>query len=89
MQLTEYFLLQSAREDKGSIMRKFMEDNTKYRQELIDGVKIFTDKNTTVLCISDSDRNIIHLNVESDKPATAKKYLKDYKKKIEKYLIKK
>ncbi|MBK8981743.1 MAG: NTP transferase domain-containing protein [Ignavibacteria bacterium] len=75
-----------SKEDKGSIMRKFMEDNTKYRQELIDGVKIFIDKNTTVLCIPDTDRNFIHLNVESDKQQKAVKYMKEYKKKIEKYL---
>jgi len=81
--------IECAREDKGSIMRKFMEDNTKYRQELIDGVKIFIDKNTTVLCIPDSDRNLIHLNVESNKLSVAKKYHKEYKKKIEKYLSKK
>jgi mannose-1-phosphate guanylyltransferase/phosphomannomutase len=76
-----------SREEKGSIMRKFMENTSDYRQELIDGVKIFIDNDTTVLCIPDKDENTVHLNVESVSETKAKKYLKEFKKKIESYIV--
>lgn len=75
----------SSREEKAVIMRKFMEDTVEYRQELIDGVKIFIDDKTTVLCIPDKDRNFVHLNVESTSEQRSKKLLKEFKKKIESY----
>ncbi len=75
-----------SKEEKGSIMRKFMEDTYSYRQELIDGVKIFLDKDSSVLCIPDKDRNFVHLNVETGSPTKSKKLLKEFKKKIESYI---
>ncbi|MEP7145988.1 MAG: sugar phosphate nucleotidyltransferase [bacterium] len=75
-----------SREEKGSIMRKFMEDTVQYTQVLIDGVKIFVDDQTTVLCIPDKDRNIVHLNVESPTENRSKELLNEFKKKIESYL---
>lgn len=75
-----------SREEKGSIMRKFMEDTIQYKQELIDGVRIFIDSSTTILCIPDKDRNIVHLNVESNSKAKSSKYMKEFKKKVESYI---
>jgi len=75
-----------SKEEKGSIMRKFMEDTIKYRQELIDGVKIFVDKNSTVLCIPDKERNIVHLNVETNSKTKTILLMKEYKKKIESFI---
>lgn len=75
-----------SREEKGSIMRRFMEDTIQYRQELIDGVRVFIDSNTTVLCIPDKDKNLVHLNVESGLKKKTEKMLKEFKKKIESYI---
>ena len=47
-------------------MRRFMEDTMQYKQQLVDGVKIFLNETDTVLCIPDKSRNIVHLNVETD-----------------------
>lgn len=75
-----------SKEEKGSIMRKFMEDTMKYRQELIDGVKVFIDEDSTVLCIPDKDRDLVHLNVESDTKEKSEKLMKEFKKKTESYV---
>ena len=75
-----------SREDKGRIMRRFMEDTMEYKQQLIDGVKIFLNDIDTVLCIPDKARDLVHLNVESDSPEKAEKLLNIYSKKIESYI---
>ena len=75
-----------SKEEKGSIMRKFMEDTMIYEQELIDGVKVFIDKDSTVLCIPDKDRNIVHLNTESRTKKKSEELMKIYRKKIESYI---
>ena len=75
-----------SKEEKGSIMRKFMEDTMTYKQELIDGVRVFIDKDSTVLCIPDKDRNIVHLNTESKTKKRSEELMKIYKKKIESYV---
>ncbi|MBK8549841.1 MAG: hypothetical protein IPL53_01795 [Ignavibacteria bacterium] len=75
-----------SKEEKGSIMRKFMEDTVHYKQELIDGVKIFIDKDSSVLCIPDKDRNFVHVNVESPSERKSKKLLKEFKALVESYV---
>jgi len=74
------------REDKGKVMRRFMEDNINYRQQLIDGVKIFINDKETVLCIPDKIRNIIHLNVETDSEQRTDELMEQFKIKIQNYL---
>jgi len=74
------------KEEKGKIMRKFMEDTIEYKQELIDGVKIFINGNDTILCIPDKNRNLVHLNVETSSIEKSKKLMSEYKKRIESYL---
>lgn len=74
------------REEKGTVMRRFMESTMEYPQELIDGVKIFLDKDTTVLCFPDKDRNFVHLNVESRTRARTAKVMKDFRKMVKGYL---
>lgn len=74
------------KEEKGTVMRMFMEDTMDCRQELIDGVKIFLDKDTTVLCFPDRDRNIVHLNVESPSKAKTAKIMKQYRKMVKSYI---
>ena len=78
--------LECTREEKGKIMRKFMEDTMNYRQQLIDGVKIFLDSTDVVLCIPDKARDLVHLNVESDTAEKAEKLLEEYKEKISAYI---
>lgn len=75
-----------SRDEKGKIMRKFMEDTSLYEQELIDGVRIKIAKDTTVLCIPDKDRNLVHLNVESPSVKQSKKLMKEFRTKIEGYI---
>jgi mannose-1-phosphate guanylyltransferase/phosphomannomutase len=75
-----------SKDEKGSIMRKFMEDTIQYRQELIDGVKVYIDKNSTVLCIPDKDRNIVHLNVESPSKVKSVNLMNEFRKKTESYV---
>ncbi|MDD5362167.1 MAG: sugar phosphate nucleotidyltransferase [Ignavibacteria bacterium] len=78
--------LPCSREDKGKIMRKFMEDTIRYKQQLIDGVKIFLNETDTVLCIPDKSRNIVHLNVETDSENRSLEIIEEYKNKILKYI---
>jgi mannose-1-phosphate guanylyltransferase/phosphomannomutase len=75
-----------SKEEKGTILRRFMEDNAQYRQQLIDGVKLFID-DANVLCIPDKDRNIVHLNVETSSAAKSKKLMKVFKKMVEGYIV--
>jgi len=76
------------KEDKGMVMRKFMEDTIKYKQQLIDGVKIFLNETDTVLCIPDKTRDLVHLNVEASTPEEAEKLINEYKLKVESYISK-
>jgi len=75
------------REDKGKIMRLFMEDTIQYKQQLIDGVKVFLNETDTVLCIPDKSRNIVHLNVETDTEEKTDNLLNLYKNIIQDYII--
>lgn len=76
-----------SRDEKGKVMRHFMEETMGFKQLLIDGVKVFVDDDyTTVLCIPDKSRDIIHLNVESKSLQQTENLLKLYKEKIESYL---
>lgn len=78
--------LRCVKEEKGMIMRRFMEDNTQYKQMLIDGVKLFLNETDTVLCMPDKSRDLIHLNVESNSPGKTDHLLQEYKEKLEKYI---
>jgi len=78
--------IECTKEDKGKVIRRFMEDNTQYEQVLIDGVKLLLTKTDWVLCIPDKSRDIIHLNVETDSKQNTEKVIKEFKKKIKSYL---
>lgn len=75
-----------SKEEKGSIMRKFMEATMNLKQELVDGVRVFHDKDTVVLCIPDRDRNLVHLNVESPSRSKTSKVMKQYRKIVQSYI---
>ena len=63
-----------------------MEDTMNYKQQLIDGVKIFLNDTDVILCIPDKARDLVHLNVESDTAEKAEKLLEEYKEKIQTYI---
>jgi len=73
------------REDKGKIMRVFMEDTIKYKQQLIDGVKVFLNDTDVVLCIPDKSRNLVHLNVETASEKRSGQLIEEYQIKIKGY----
>ncbi|MCX6160410.1 MAG: sugar phosphate nucleotidyltransferase [Ignavibacteriae bacterium] len=73
------------REDKGKIMRVFMEDTIKYKQQLIDGVKVFLNNTDVVLCIPDKSRNLVHLNVETASEKRSEQLIEEYQIKIKGY----
>lgn len=78
--------LECPKDKKGSVMRQFMEDNIKYKQELIDGVKIFINNNDTILFTPDKYRGLVHLNVETENEQRTDELLKDFKTKILSYI---
>ncbi|MFA5405301.1 MAG: hypothetical protein WC358_10240, partial [Ignavibacteria bacterium] len=74
------------REEKGRIIRRFMEDTMNYKQQLVDGVKIFLNDSDVILCIPDKTRDLVHLNVECDSAEKAERLLEEYKEKIQTYI---
>ena len=80
--------LPCAKEEKGKVMRKFMEENITYPQQLIDGVKIFFNKTDTVLCIPDKINDYVNVIVETSSPEKTNALLEEYKIKVENYITK-
>ncbi|HMT11653.1 MAG TPA: hypothetical protein PKA39_08525 [Ignavibacteria bacterium] len=70
---------------KGKIMRRLVEDSEGQRRQMIDGIKIFFDDLTWVLCIPDSEREIFHVNAEAKTRKKAETLVKEYSAKIKKY----
>lgn len=73
-------------DQKGKIMRKLVEDSEGKKRQMIDGIKIFFDEFTWVLCIPDSEREIFHVNAEAKTLKRAKQLVKEYSQKIEKII---
>jgi mannose-1-phosphate guanylyltransferase/phosphomannomutase len=71
-------------DQKGKIMRKLVEDSEGKKRQMIDGIKIFFDDYTWVLCIPDSEREIFHVNAEAKTLKKAKQLVKEYSIKIKK-----
>lgn len=70
---------------KGKIMRKIVEDSEDKKRQMIDGIKIFYDEYTWVLCIPDSEREIFHVNAEAKTRKRAELLVKEYSAKIKKF----
>ena len=75
-----------SREDKGNIMRRFMEDTAHFKQELIDGVKILLNSTDNILCIPDKNRDLVQIKVETGSWDKTHKLMKEYKHLIKNYL---
>lgn len=74
-----------SKDHKGKIMRRLVEESEGKKRQMIDGIKIFFDKYTWVLCIPDSEREIFHVNAESNKRRTAEELVREFSNKIKKY----
>jgi mannose-1-phosphate guanylyltransferase/phosphomannomutase len=66
-------------------MRKLVEDSEGQKRQMIDGIKIFFDEYTWVLCIPDSEREIFHVNAEAKTRKRAEQLVREYSQKIKKY----
>lgn len=75
-----------SREEKGKILRRFMEDTVNLKQELIDGVKIHLSNTDNILCIPDKNRNLVQIKVETSSWDKTHKLMKEYKQLIKNYL---
>lgn len=73
-------------DSKGKVMRRLMEDTENFRRELIDGIKIFKDKDW-VLVLPDTERPIFHVNAEAGDEETAEAMVQEYRDKIIKWII--
>jgi mannose-1-phosphate guanylyltransferase/phosphomannomutase len=73
------------KDQKGKIMRRLVEESEGKQRQLIDGIKIFFDDYSWVLCIPDSEREIFHVNAESKTQKTADTLVKEYSNKIKRY----
>jgi mannose-1-phosphate guanylyltransferase / phosphomannomutase len=74
--------LPCSKDIKGRIMRKLVEGSGGEKRQLIDGIKIFFDEWTWVLCIPDSERDIFHVNAEAKTKKEADALVKEYSIKI-------
>jgi len=71
---------------KGQTMRYAMQEASKAKAELIDGVKLFF-KDGWVLLLPDPDEAFFHVWAESDKEKVAKDYLEQYSEKVKKWQL--
>jgi len=69
---------------KGQAMRKAIEDAKGKKSELIDGVKIYSDKGW-VLLIPDPDEAYFHIWAEAKDKSLAEDVLEKYSKKIKQW----
>ena len=72
-------------EHKGKVMRKIMHDSEGQRRDLVDGVKIYFDKDgngASALLIPDKDRPLFHVDAEAPQQITAEALASEYEKKI-------
>jgi len=78
--------LHCSKEQKGKVMRMLVEESEGMERQLIDGIKIFFGKHEWVLCIPDSERDIFHVNAEAPSLREAKRLVKQYSNKINRFI---
>lgn len=71
-------------EYKGTVMRKLIEYTNDLKRELIDGVKVYFDKNW-ILVIPDPDKPFFHVIVEATSNEISNKLINDYSENIKKW----
>ena len=75
-----------SKEQKGKVMRMLVEESEGMERQLIDGIKIFLGGHQWVLCIPDSERDIFHVNAEAPSLREAKRLVKLYSNKINRFI---
>lgn len=76
---TEYL---ASWEQKGTIMRRLVEEMGQKKLELIDGLKIYLDGYSWVLVLPDPDEPTLHLISEADSDSDAARYIAEMTRKI-------
>ena len=71
---------------KGKMMRKFLEDSVGKEASHVDGVKIWVSQKSWVLMIPDQNNDFLRLYIQSESKTGGEKILKEYSKKIEKWI---
>lgn len=71
---------------KGKMMRKFLEDSVGKEASHVDGVKIWVDKKSWVLMIPDQNNDFLRLYVQAENKTGGEKILKEYTKKIAQWI---
>ena len=72
-------------EHKGKVMRHIMLDSDGMRRDLVDGVKVYLDRENrgaSALLIPDKERPLFHINAEADDRQTAEAIATEYEKKV-------
>ncbi|MBC7247775.1 MAG: NTP transferase domain-containing protein [Actinobacteria bacterium] len=69
-------------EQKGTIMRRLVEETEQERLELVDGVKIRLDDNAWVLVLPDPDEPTLHIISEADEDTRAARIIAETSKRI-------
>jgi mannose-1-phosphate guanylyltransferase/phosphomannomutase len=69
-------------EQKGTIMRRLVEEMSNKKLELIDGVKVFLDPDTWILILPDPDEPTLHLICEANEDMRAAQIIGEFTKKI-------
>lgn len=67
---------------KGKMMRKFLEDSVGKEASHIDGVKIWVTEKSWVLMIPDQNNDFLRLYVQAENKTAGEKILKEYSRKI-------
>lgn len=73
-------------EKKGYVIRKLIEEHKNYKLDLIDGVKIWIDKNDWLLVLPDPDEPSLHVYVETQKEKDTQRLLSEYIQKLNQWV---
>jgi mannose-1-phosphate guanylyltransferase/phosphomannomutase len=69
-------------EHKGKVMRHIMRDTEGLRRDLVDGVKMYFNDDSSALLLPDKERPLFHINVEALTQDHANRLADDYERKL-------
>jgi mannose-1-phosphate guanylyltransferase / phosphomannomutase len=69
-------------EHKGKVMRYIMRDTEGFRRDLVDGVKVYIDDQSSVLLLPDKERPLFHIIVEALAQDRANRLADEYERKL-------
>jgi mannose-1-phosphate guanylyltransferase/phosphomannomutase len=69
-------------EQKGTIMRRLVEEIKQGELELVDGIKVYLDESSWILILPDPDEPTLHLICEADEDIRAAQIIGEFTKKI-------